>query len=86
EKIYAQLKAGKTPRRLKLPRTRLWQRLALTLLPIAGISFVADTFLPGIGLVLMLLLSMVAGYSLTRRLESLSAEARKVFNNPLMEL
>ncbi len=34
----------------------------------------------------MLLLSMVAGYSLTRRLESLSAEARKVFNNPLMEL
>ncbi|OXX56181.1 chemotaxis protein [Vibrio sp. V12_P9A6T4] len=86
EKIYAQLKAGKIPRQLKLPRTRLWQRLAIALVPIAGISFVADTLLPGIGLVLMLLLSMVAGYYLTRRLESLSAEARKIFDNPLMEL
>lgn len=27
EKIYAQLKAGTTPFQLKMPRTRLWQRL-----------------------------------------------------------
>ncbi|WP_217510412.1 methyl-accepting chemotaxis protein [Vibrio metschnikovii] len=86
EKIYAQLKSGKVPTRLKLPRTRLWQRFAITLLPITGIGFFSEIFLPGLGFLVMLLLSIMASYCLTRRLESLSVEARKVFDNPLMEL
>ncbi|MYM58819.1 PAS domain-containing protein [Vibrio sp. OCN044] len=86
EKIYAQLKAGKTPTKLKLPRTRLWQRLAGALLGSGIIATTVASF-SAIGAVwLFFILATLSGYMLTRRLEALSTQAREVFNNPLMEL
>lgn len=86
EKIYAQIRNGKTPFKLKLPRTRLWQRAAMLFVPAAIISAVADTFMSGVGVWALLLLSIIAVYQVSRRLETLSEESRKVFDNPLMEL
>lgn len=86
EKLYKQIREGKTHWRLKMPRTRLWQRLGAGFLVAAGLSFIADFFLAGAGVPLMLLLTVAMAYQFTRRLEELSQEARKVFDNPLMEL
>ncbi len=87
EKIYAQIRAGKTPLKLKfLPRTRLWQRAAMLFLPAAAVSAGIDMFVSGAGVWAMLLLSIASVYSLTRRLESLTEQSRKSFDNPLMEL
>lgn len=86
EKVYAQIRNGKTPFKLKLPRTRLWQRAAMLFVPAAVIAAVADTFMSGVGVWALLLLSILAVYQVSRRLEALSEESRKVFDNPLMEL
>lgn len=86
DKLYKQIREGKTHWRLKLPRTRLWQRLSVGFVVAAGISFAADLFLAGAGVPLMLLLTIAMAYQFTRRLEALSQEARKIFDNPLMEL
>ncbi|WP_029236057.1 methyl-accepting chemotaxis protein [Vibrio coralliilyticus] len=86
EKIYAQLKAGTTPFQLKMPRTRLWQRLAGAFLGSAIISSIIGAFAPGAAVWALFLLATLSGYVLTRRLEDLSEQARKVFDNPLMEL
>ncbi|AIS57323.1 PAS domain-containing methyl-accepting chemotaxis protein [Vibrio coralliilyticus] len=86
EKIYAQLKAGATPFQLKMPRTRLWQRLAGAFLGSAIISSIIGAFAPGAAVWALFLLATLSGYVLTRRLEDLSEQARKVFDNPLMEL
>ncbi|PAR34187.1 methyl-accepting chemotaxis protein [Vibrio metoecus] len=86
EKLYQQIRAGKTDWRLKMPRTRLWQRLGLGFIVAAGVSLAADFLLAGIGLPLMLLLTIAMAYLFTRRLEALAQQARKVFDNPLMEL
>ncbi|MCW8333301.1 methyl-accepting chemotaxis protein [Vibrio paucivorans] len=86
EKLYAQIREGKTPTKLKLPRTRLWQRAALFMFVSAIVSMFADSALPGAGVWILLLLSIGSVYHLTRRLEALSEQARKVFDNPLMEL
>ncbi|EHG1330513.1 methyl-accepting chemotaxis protein [Vibrio vulnificus] len=85
-RLYAQIRAGKTPIQLKLPRTRLWQRQSILFLGATLLSLAFNTALPGLGIWSLLLLSVAISYSSTRRLESLSAEARKVFDNPLMEL
>ncbi|MUK36456.1 PAS domain-containing protein [Aliivibrio fischeri] len=87
EKVYASLKSGKKPLKLTLPRTRLWQRFALTLIP----SFIVAALIsyqwsPLFGLSLLSTLSLLSVYSLTRRLEQLSTKAKAVFDNPLMEL
>ncbi|KFI11057.1 methyl-accepting chemotaxis protein [Vibrio coralliilyticus] len=86
EKIYAQLKAGATPFQLKMPRTRLWQRLGGAFLGSAIISSIIGAFAPGAAVWALFLLATLSGYVLTRRLEDLSEQARKVFDNPLMEL
>jgi len=87
EKIYAQLKQGKTPSKLKGPRTRLWQRMTVALVGLSAIGSFIDAFLlSGAGLWFVLLGAIAASYTLTRRLETLTAQAREVFDNPLMEL
>lgn len=86
EKLYAQLNQGKTPIQLKLPRTRLWQRMALALLVIAIVTSLIAQASPVIAIWGFFLLGTAAAFALTRRLESLSEDARKVFDNPLMEL
>ncbi|WP_159651378.1 methyl-accepting chemotaxis protein [Vibrio atypicus] len=86
EKVYAQLNQGKTPLQLQLPRTRLWQRLSIASLIAAGICTFIASFSPQLAIWTFLLLSVFAAFTLTRRLEALSAEARSVFDNPLMEL
>lgn len=86
EKVYAQIRANKTPWQLKLPRTRLWQRMTVGFLGAAVIAAAVDHLLAGAGIPMMLLLSSLTSYSLTRRLERVTETARKVFDNPLMEL
>ncbi|MCP4956766.1 MAG: methyl-accepting chemotaxis protein [Photobacterium aquimaris] len=87
EKIYKQIKAGRTPRKLKGVRSRLWQRAAVSIIPLSAIAAAVDQFVyQGVGVWLLMIASITSIYLLTRRLESLSEEARKVFDNPLMEL
>ncbi|MGL4381898.1 MAG: methyl-accepting chemotaxis protein [Vibrio sp.] len=86
EKRYQQIRAGQTPWPLKMPRSRLWQRLASGFIIAAGVSFTANQFVIGSAIPLMLLLTIAIAYGLTRRLERLAQDARKIFNNPLMEL
>ncbi|WP_070971758.1 methyl-accepting chemotaxis protein [Vibrio sonorensis] len=86
EALYTQLREGKTPLKLKLPRTRLWQRQSALLILSGLVSGLADFFLSGSGVPLFALLAIFATYFSTRRLEALSSDARDVFNNPLAEL
>lgn len=86
EKVYAALKSGNKPLKMNLPRTRLWQRYALTLIPNFAISAAVTQISPLLGLASFAGMSLISIYSLTRRLEALTTKARKVFDNPLMEL
>ena len=86
EKVYAILKSGKTPLKMKLPRTRLWQRYALTLIPNFAISAAVIQVSPLLGLACFATISLISTYALTRRLETLTTKARAVFDNPLMAL
>jgi len=86
EKIYAQINAGKTPFQLKLPRTRLWQRCTLSVLPFFVASLFVQSFSPIAALSLVFLGMILSTYILTRPLEALSKDARKVYDSPLMEL
>ncbi|ENM5833854.1 methyl-accepting chemotaxis protein [Vibrio metoecus] len=86
ESLYHQIQQGKTPWQLRVPRTRLWQRMALALLLAAGVSGLLEWGLHISGIPVFLLLGIVSGYGLTRRLEAMTQEARKIFDNPLMEL
>lgn len=86
EALYAQLNKGKVPLKLKLPRTRLWQRLSLSFFVMTIISSIIASFSPTIAVWTFFLVSTVLAFIQTRRLEQLSSDARKVFDNPLMEL
>ncbi|MCG7495278.1 methyl-accepting chemotaxis protein [Vibrio sp. Of7-15] len=87
DSAYAKLRNHKTPLRLKLPRTRLWQRCSLAFLLISVFSYwLTTTVSPEVGLGSFLGLSIVSVFLLTRELEALAKQSRKVFNNPLMEL
>ncbi len=86
-RIYKQVKNGKTPWRLKIPRTRLWQRCSLAFI----LSFFCSTLLASFtgaftGLLAFLVMAITSVYLLTRRLETLTQSARDYFDNPLMEL
>lgn len=86
DKLYKQIKAGNTPWQLKMPRTRLWQRLGLGSIVAAAVSFSADLLVTGAALPVMVVLTILMAYQLTRRLETLAQNSRKLFDNPLMEL
>ncbi|MGR6838412.1 methyl-accepting chemotaxis protein [Aliivibrio wodanis] len=86
ENVYKQIKNGKKPLKLSLPRTRLWQRFMLTLLPTFTVSAIVNQFSPLLSLIAMSGLSLISIFVLTRRLEALSKKARDIFDNPLMEL
>jgi len=86
ERIYAKIRSGKSPLALKLPRTRLWQRACLSFLPCLVISYFIQSVSPIGALAFLFLTSSLATYWLTRPLEALSKESRKIFDNPLMEL
>ncbi len=86
EKIYAQLNTGKTPLKLKLPRTRLWQRAAIALMLSTIFAYWLEQFLAISGVPVMFFLAVIIFYTMTRRLEALTVEARSIFDNPMMEL
>ncbi|MGF1767924.1 methyl-accepting chemotaxis protein [Enterovibrio makurazakiensis] len=87
EKLYKQLNAGHAPLALKLPRSRLWQRLSLTFLLLSVLLSVPIALFVGTlpALASQLILSSVVAFAFTRRLESVTLQAKEVFDNPLME-
>ncbi len=86
DRVYAQIRSGKMPIQLKMPRTRLWQRAALTLLPCLLAALYIQGFSSIAALGFLFCSSILTLFWLTRPLEALSIEARKIFDNPLMEL
>ncbi|MDD1794914.1 methyl-accepting chemotaxis protein [Enterovibrio makurazakiensis] len=86
EKVYPQLLAGKTPSALKMPRTRLWQR-ALIWFVLGAILAGAAGFFAGFvaSVAVQLVVSVVAIFMLTRRLEAVTSLAKEAYDNPLME-
>jgi len=86
DRVYTQIRSGKMPIQLKMPRTRLWQRAALTLLPCLLAAFYIQSFSSIAALGFLFCSSILTLFWLTRPLEALSYEARKIFDNPLMEL
>ncbi|WP_299810328.1 PAS domain-containing methyl-accepting chemotaxis protein [uncultured Shewanella sp.] len=89
EAVYKQLSNDKKPLRLSLGlRTRLWQRSAFCYGIAALISYAIAMFSQNTVLTLasFFIMATLISYLLTRPLERLAKEARKDFNNPLMEL
>ena len=91
EKIYKQVSKGQTPLRLLLPRTKLWVRIVLSLAITNGLfSFFLSanniTISQNSYSLIMLVITALVTFILTRPLESLAKQARTEFNNPLMEL
>jgi methyl-accepting chemotaxis protein len=87
EKVYAGLKKGRKPFHLFLPRTRLWMRASLCILGAFFLSYYMMTIYasPILALATMGGIACLSIYLLTRPLERLAKEARKDFDNPLME-
>ena len=86
EKIYTQLKKGKKPFQLSLPRTRLWQRIAMHLVPATLFTSLLSFYIPTFSSLLLWFLAILIIYWQTRRLEAITVKARSIFDNPLMEL
>ena len=88
EKAYGTLNRGKTPFKLMLPKTRLWQRQTFISILLIGLVYALHVnqfvTLPQI-LLLIFMGSSISIYILTRRLESICKIAKDEFNNPLME-
>ncbi len=88
EKVYAQLRHDKKPWSMYLPRTRLWMRAALCIAASAGAAYAMMMIVgqsPLIALLITAALSTLSIFALTRPLERIAKQARKNFNNPLME-
>lgn len=87
EKAYAKLRNNKKPWQLVLPKTRLWMRSAFCI----GVSAVIANLLiaagqpPIVGFLSMAAISIASIFVLTRPIERIAKQARKDFNNPLME-
>ena len=89
EKAYRSLNNGKTPLKLRLPRTRLWWRCSIVFLLLIGMTYGLVLY-EHVSLIqafcLLFIGSTLSAWGLTRRLEKLCKESREEFNNPLMEL
>ncbi|MBB1466358.1 methyl-accepting chemotaxis protein [Vibrio sp. SG41-7] len=88
EKVYGSLSKGKTPFKLMLPKTRLWQRQTFISILLIGMAYALHhnqllTVLQSFALIF--LGSLISIYILTRRLEAICKMSREEFNNPLME-
>ncbi|KWU01297.1 chemotaxis protein [Vibrio toranzoniae] len=88
DKAYSTLNKGKTPLKLILPKTRLWQRQTfISILLMGGVYALhlnqAITVLQSF--FILFLAGAISIYILTRRLESICKIAKEEFNNPLME-
>ena len=88
EKAYETLNKGKTPFKLMLPKTRLWQRQTLSSILLIGIVYALqiNQFVTQLQSLLVLFLGgSISIYILTRRLEGICEIAKNEFKNPLME-
>lgn len=86
EEAYPLLLAGKTPIALKMPRSRLWQRATFWFV-LGAVAAGAAGFYVGFAasVAVQFLVSVVAIFMLTRRLEAVTKQARSAYDNPLME-
>lgn len=86
EEVYQQLKNGKKPWLMRLPRISLFQRLAGSLLLNGIVALLLSLVLPAyIGLIIFAVLSLGTTYWCTRRIEKLCQVARKCYDNPMMQ-
>ncbi len=87
EKVYAKLRQDKRPLSILMPRTRLWMRSAffITLFMLAGLWQLTLGYSPLLASLTIGLGSIASIYALTRPLERIAQDAKKDFNNPLME-
>ena len=90
ERVYEEMRSGKTPRALRLPPFSHTLSLTLCLLPCL-VALVALGYQHGPGWPLLLgalslMLALVINQALSRRLARLEALARSRFDNPLMQL
>ncbi|WP_429096911.1 methyl-accepting chemotaxis protein [Aeromonas media] len=90
ERVYEEMRSGKTPRALRLPPFSHTLALTLGLLPcLAALVALGYQHGPGWPLLLgalSLMLALVINQALSRRLARLETLARSRFDNPLMQL
>ncbi|WP_150138828.1 methyl-accepting chemotaxis protein [Candidatus Enterovibrio escicola] len=86
ETVYPKLSAGKTPVALKMPRSRLWQRVSMWfLLGVVAVLPIGFFFGFIASISVQFVSSIIVVFMLTRRLENVSKIARKTYDNSLME-
>ncbi|MCY9822887.1 methyl-accepting chemotaxis protein [Aeromonas media] len=90
ERVYEEMRSGKTPRALRLPPFSHTLALTLCLLPcLAALVALGYQHGPGWSLLLgalSLMLALIINQALSRRLARLETLARSRFDNPLMQL
>jgi len=86
EQVYQQLKDEKTPLIMRLPRLSLFQRTSIATLLLTLIGYISSLWI-GSGIAMGLCAGAIIAclYLLTRRLEALTATARKCYDNPMMQ-
>lgn len=86
EKAYKKIRNNSKPLKLKLPKTRLWQRCLMVFAVNLLAAYQLLTLMsPEAALLGFFGLCVLSVYILTRPLEKLCKRSKEVFNNPLME-
>ncbi len=83
--IYKRLNNGEKIKRLSLPKLKLWQKITLSNAPL----FLALAYATPVNYSLafgLFTLSMTLTFTLTRRLDKLTKNAQKIYDNPLAQL
>ena len=83
--IYKRLNNGEKIKRLSLPKLKLWQKITLSNAPL----FLALAYATPVNYSLafgLFTLSMTSTFTLTRRLDKLTKNAQKIYDNPLAQL